>query len=74
MRGPSSQKLSGFSYDLMALWKIKQLHANPVEMRFGVTGALVACDMAFYAILVFKDSTNISMMDNKGPVYCITHK
>ena len=41
MTGPFSRKISGFSCDLMALRKIKQLSANEVEMWLGVTGALI---------------------------------
>ena len=35
---PFSRKISGFSCDLTALRKIKQLRINAVETRLGVTG------------------------------------
>ena len=34
------EKYQGFSCNLMPLWRIKQLHANLVETRLGVTGVL----------------------------------
>ena len=34
------EKYQGFSWDLTALWKIKQIRANAEETRLGVTGAL----------------------------------
>ena len=36
--GPFTRKLSGFSCDLTALQKIKQLRANTMETQLGVTG------------------------------------
>ena len=41
MTDPFSRKISGFSCDLRAHQKIKQLRANAVEMRLGVKGLLV---------------------------------
>ena len=38
-------KISGFSCNVTALWKFKQLRANAVEMWPGVTGALDFCGL-----------------------------
>ena len=40
MTGPFSRKTSGFSCDLTALRKIKELRANALETPLGVIGVL----------------------------------
>ena len=50
MTGPFSRKISGFSCDLTALQKIKQLRANAVAMRLGVTVASVVRVSALGAV------------------------
>ena len=63
MTGPFSRKISGFSCDLTALQKIKQLRAKAVETRLGVTGLLGKDE-------VLKNDRKKLGMDSTDPQNC----
>ena len=76
MTGPFSGKISGFSRNLKALWKIKQLSANAMEAGLGVTWALSQYWLAEHAHLKGKTlPTSVTAFAKKfeprsGPTKC----